>query len=150
MLSLRSAMDRLFDNAFLGTSTEWSASALSLPLDMKETDDEYIVKASLPGLNPDDLEVTFNNGVLIIKGELKEEQETTEARWHLHERRYGSFARSVQVPTTVNSEAIRANFETGVLTLHLPKVEEVKPRKIQISRPEKMIEGKAQEIQAKN
>lgn len=147
MMTLRSAMDRLFDNTFLGAPGEWQAATWSMALDVSENVDEYLVKASLPGINPDDLEVTFNNGVLTIKGEVKEETESKEARWHLRERRYGSFARSVQLPTSINSDAIQASYEAGILTLHLPKVEEAKPRKINIAR---MIEGKIADIKTKN
>jgi len=150
MLTLRSAMDRLFDNAFSGAASDWPANAWNLALDLSETSDEYLVKASLPGMNPDDLEVTFNNGVLTIKGEVKEEQESEGKRWHLRERRWGAFTRSVQLPNNVDGDAIQASYESGVLTLSLPKVEEAKPRKIAITRPEKMIEAKATDIKSKN
>lgn len=155
MLTLRSAMDRWMDNALSGVSTnvstEWAGNTWSVALDVNETADEYIVKASLPGLKPEDLDVTFNNGVLTLKGELKEEQESKEARWHLRERRYGTFTRSIQLPTSINGEAIQASYDAGVLTLVLPKLEEAKPRKIQITHGEnKMIEAKASDIKTRN
>jgi len=150
MLSLRSAMDRLFDNAFVGARGDWEPVNWELALDVSETDDEYLVKASIPGINPDDLEITYSNKVLTIKGEIKQEQEVDEARYHLRERRFGSFARSISLPTMVDNEHIQASYENGVLILHLPKTEEAKPRRIPISSREKMIEGKVTDIKTKN
>ena len=159
MMNLRSAMDRLFDDAFFGSRSNWmersglDASVWDLALDVAETNDEYVVKASLPGMNPDDLDVTLNNNVLTIQGEIKEEKEdkpSDDRRYHLRERRYGSFSRSISLPSTVNADAIQANFEAGVLTLHLPKVEEAKPRRIEVRSGQKMIEGKAVDIASKN
>jgi HSP20 family protein len=141
MLTLRSAMDRLFDNTMMGGQTEWQSGGWSLALDVSESADEYTVKASLPGMDADDLDVTFTNGVLTIKGEIAEEEEKEGSRWHLHERRWGTFSRSVQLPNNVNGDAIQASYDAGVLTLHLPKVEEARPRKIQIGHGEKMLEG---------
>jgi HSP20 family protein len=141
MWTLRNAMDRLFDNA-LTSSFDWPQSeSLSLPLDVVENGDEYVVKASIPGINPDDLEITFTNDTLTIKGEVKKEEETENARYHLRERRYGSFSRSMTLPSGVKANDIHANYEAGILTLHLPKAEEVKPKRIPIH-TQKMIEGK--------
>ena len=150
MMTLRSAMDRLFDNAFVGSRGDWEAVNWELALDVSETGDEYLVKASVPGINPDDLEITYNNKVLTIKGETKHEEEIEETRYHLRERRFGSFARSISLPTMVDSDHIEASYENGVLTLHLPKTEEAKPRRISISSHEKMIEGKVTDIKTKN
>ena len=152
MVTLRSAMDRWFDNAFYGSPLEASTFMEELPLDVAETENEFIVKASLPGMNPDDIDVNFNDKTLTIKGEYKTEEKKDELHYHLHERHYGSFARSVTLPTAVKSDAIEARFEAGVLTLKLPKTEEVKPKRIAIRSGEKpqMIEGKAKEIAGKN
>ena len=152
MMTMRNAMDRWFDNAFFGAPFEAGAFTEELPLDVAETEDEFIVKASLPGINPDDIDINFNDKTLTIKGEYKAETEKDELRYHLHERRYGSFARSVSLPTAVKSDAIEARYEAGVLTLKLPKTEEVKPKRITIHSAEKpqMIEGKAKDIAGKN
>ena len=159
MMTLRSAMDRLFDDTFFGPRSNWmersglDLSSWELALDVAETNDEYVVKASLPGMNPDDLDVTLNNNVLTIQGEITEEKEEKpdeDRRYHLRERRYGSFSRSISLPSTVNADAIQANFEAGVLTLRLPKVEEAKPRRIEVRNGQKMIEGKAVDIASKN
>ena len=153
MMSLRNAMDRLFENAFITPSLGWPQDITwELALDVSETDDEYLVKASLPGVNPDDLDVTLDNNILTIKGEVKEEKEVKEHRYHLRERRTGSFSRSISLPSTVKSEGIEAEYNKGVLTLHLPKAEEAKPKRIQVRAGEapKMIEGKARNILHKN
>jgi len=155
MMTLRSAMDRLFDTAFMGEPGEpgeWSSFADTLPLDVSETEDEYLVKASIPGIKPDDLEITYNSKTLTIKGEFKAEQEKEDVHYHLRERRYGAFARSLTLPAAVISDAIEAKYEAGVLTLKLPKTEEVKPKKITVRSIEapSMIEGKVKEVASKN
>jgi HSP20 family protein len=150
MLAIRSTMDRLLDSAMTGTSTLQPAT-LGLALDVAESENEYVVKASLPGITPEDLEITYTNNTLTIKGEISEEQELEEARYHLRERRYGSFARSITLPAGVDSDKIEANYEAGVLTLRLPKAEEVKPRKIAIKsgNGHKVIEAKASDVTSK-
>ncbi len=152
LMSLRSAMDRLFDSTFLGTPWEGPLFLEELPLDVAETTDAYIVKASIPGINPDDVEVTFSGRTLTIKGEVKSEQEKEDVHYHLRERRYGSFARSLTLPTPVQSDAIEARYEHGVLTLTLPKTEEARPKRITVRREEapQMIEGKVKDIPSKN
>jgi HSP20 family protein len=132
MMTLRSTMDRLFDSALTGRAADWEPAAWNLALDVAETEGEYLVKASLPGIKPEDLEITYTNNTLTIKGEVREDKELDEARYHLRERRYGAFARSITLPAGVESEKIEANYEAGVLKLRLPKAEEVKPKKIAV------------------
>jgi len=136
MLSLREAMDRLFEESFLrpgsfGVSD--SASAM-LPLDMYETENDVVVKAAIPGVKPEDIEVTVTGDLLSIKGEFRAESEVKDEKrnYHRQERRYGSFCRQVTLPAGVNADACAADFENGVLTLTLPKVEEAKVKKVQI------------------
>ena len=100
MVTLRSAMDRLFDSAFLGEDGDWPTFVDSLPLDVAETEDEYVVKASIPGIKPDDLEITYSGKTLTIKGEFKAEEEKEDVHFHLRERRYGAFARSLSLPAS--------------------------------------------------
>lgn len=152
MLSFRREMDRLFDSAFFSPQWEWQTFSGELALDVAEKDDEFVVKASIPGLSPDDLDISFTNRTLTIKGEYKAEDEKEDVQYHLRERRYGSFARSITLPTPVNGDAIQARYDAGVLTLHLPKTEEVKPKRISVSTGEapRMLEGKAKEIASKN
>jgi HSP20 family protein len=139
MITLRNAVDRLFDTAY-GPSTAQPVT-WGLALDVIEQEDEFLVKASVPGINPDDLEITFTDNVLTIKGETKAEEEIKDANYHLRERRFGSFARSISLGSRITADKIQANYENGVLTLHLPKAEEVKPKRIPI-KASKMIEAK--------
>lgn len=141
MTSLRSAMDRLLDRAFIG-EPEWESPRLmSFALDVSESDNEYQVEASLPGIDPEDLEITYTGNTLTIKGETKSESEKEGARYHMRERRFGSFSRSITLPSTVDASKIEANYEKGVLKLQIPKAEEAKPKRIEVKTP-KMIEGK--------
>jgi HSP20 family protein len=148
MLTMRNAMDRLFQSA---ASENWPETSIwSLALDVVEDEDNYVVKASLPGLNPDDLDITFNNDVLTIKAEIKEEKEVEEKRYHLRERRFGTFMRSLTLPTHINGDAISAAFDSGVLTLTLPKAEEAKPKRIAVTSGARVIEAKTSDIKTKN
>jgi HSP20 family protein len=141
MITLRNAVDRLFDTTF-APSVNGQPVTWGLALDVLEQEDEFLVKASVPGINPDDLEITFTDNVLTIKGETKAEEEVKEANYHLRERRYGVFTRSLSLGSRITADKIQANYENGVLTLHLPKAEEDKPKRIAI-KPSKMIEAKA-------
>jgi HSP20 family protein len=151
MMSLRNAMDRMFDDPFFGLRSDWGEQVnWGLALDVAETEDNFVVKASLPGIKPDDLDITYNNNTLTIKGQVQEEKDSEERHYHLRERRYGSFTRSITLPGSVKADAIEANYDSGVLTLTLPKVEEAKPRRIAVKQVAKMIEGKVKDIASKN
>jgi len=139
---LRQSMDRMFDQFFWAPRAIWQ-SEMDVALDVAESPDEFIVKASLPGIKPEDIDITFTERTLTIKGEVKGDEETKDARYYLRERWSGSFARSIQLPAQVQSDNIQATFDSGVLTLRLPKVEEVKPKRIEVhSVSPKVIEGK--------
>ena len=133
MLSLRNVVDRLFDSGLGQMENSTRPLAWGLPLDVVETDEAFIVKASIPGINPDQVEVTFTDNVLTLKGEVKAEQEVRETRYHLRERRFGSFARSITLGARIDGDKIQAEYEHGVLTLTLPKAEELKPRRITVN-----------------
>jgi HSP20 family protein len=145
MLNLRRTVDRLFDN--VSTDHEWQPTQWGLAVDVVENKDDFVVKASVPGINPDDLDVSYVDDTLTIKGETKEDKEVNEKQYYLRERRYGSFARSIHLPTKIKGDAIEASYQSGVLTLRLPKAEEVKPKRIAIKidnhADQKMIEGKS-------
>jgi len=131
MMTLREAMDHLFDDAFTRPLTirdGWSAPAI----DMYQTDDEIVVKASLPGVKADDVQINVSGEVLTIKGESKQMEEKNEKSWHMREQRWGSFERSVALPTEVVSDKAKAEFENGILVITLPKAEELKPKTISI------------------
>ena len=132
IMTLREAMERLFDDAFtrpFSMRDGWSAPAI----DMYQTDDEIVVKASLPGIKSDEVQINITGDVLTLKGEVKHEEESQEKAWHIREQRWGSFQRSVALPTNVVADKARAEFENGILTITLPKAEEVKPKTITIN-----------------
>ena len=131
MMTLREAMDRLFDDAFtrpLSLRDGWSVPAI----DMYQTDDEIVVKAALPGIKADEVQINITGEVLTLKGEMKHEEEKKEKAWHIREQRWGAFERSVILPTDVVADKAKADFEHGILTITLPKAEEVKPKTITV------------------
>lgn len=133
MNALRRAVGRLFDEPFeTRFPIPWRLDEFDLTVDVAEDENAYIVKASMPGVKPEEVEVTLQNNVLVLKGEAKADKEINEERYHLRERRYGSFMRSLTMPTNVNADTIEAKHEDGVLTVRLPKTEEGKPRKIAV------------------
>lgn len=135
MTSLREAMDSLFENALVGPAAGTErAGEWGLPLDVTENENEFVVKASVPGIQPEDIDVTVHGEVLTIRGEMKQEQERNNERYHLRERRFGTFTRSVSLPAAVKTDRVEADYTNGVLTLTLPKTEEVKPKRIEIKR----------------
>ena len=151
MVSLRDVMDQLFENALVGfgpSGGNQGRSGWYVPVDVTETDDSFVVEASLPGLNPDDLNITVQENVLTIAGEAGGENEKKEQRYHLRERRWGSFSRSITLPTVVNASDVQAEYTNGVLRLTLPKAEEAKPKRIQIKAggQQRMIEGSSQRV----
>ncbi|HEV3168370.1 MAG TPA: Hsp20/alpha crystallin family protein [Isosphaeraceae bacterium] len=134
MVSLRDAMNSLFQESFvrpLGMLAE-SGPAI-LPLDISENENEFIVKASLPGMRPEDVQITVHGDTVTIRGEMKDEEEKKDDHYHLRERRYGQFQRTVSLSTPVSADKAKAHFENGVLTLTLPKSEEAKPKQIKIN-----------------
>ena len=106
--------------------------AALLPLDIAETEDEFIVKASLPGVRPEDVHITAHGDTLTIRGEMKAEEEKKGEHYHLRELRQGHFQRTVTLSTPISADKAQAQFENGVLTLKLPKAEESKPKEIKI------------------
>ena len=147
MLSWNRAMERMLDNFYRDRDLSFGEPLnLRMPLDVIETDDEFIVKADVAGIDPENIEITYTDNNLSLKGEIKEErEESEEGRYHLRERCYGTFSRTISMPGSVDIENIAAETENGVLKIHLPKVEEVKPRKIEIKGAQKqdVIEGKS-------
>ena len=132
MMTLREAMDRLFDDAFT-RPLSLSASAWSIPaVDMYQTENEVVVKAALPGIKADEVQINVTGELLTLKGEVKQENETKEKAYHIREQRWGSFERSLGLPTQVVADKAKAEFENGVLTIRLPKAEEVNPKSITI------------------
>jgi HSP20 family protein len=134
MMTLRDAMDRLFDDAF---TRPWSLHngerGMGLPaVDMYQTDDDVVVQVAIPGIKPEDVQISVTGDTLNIKGASKEESNTKEKAYHIREQRWGSFERTLSLPTAVKSDKAAAEFENGVLTVTLPKAEVVKPKMITI------------------
>ncbi len=130
-LTMRDVIDRLFDDVFarqFGAIREFGYPAM----DMYQTENEVVVKATLPGVKAEDLQVSITGDVLTLRGEVKQDSEVKEANYHLKERSFGSFSRSVSLPVPVVADKAKAEFENGVLTLVLPKAEEVKPKTITV------------------
>ena len=130
---MRQEMDRFWDT-FMPTvfkktedSGEWLPS-----LDVSETKNEIVVKAEVPGMDPKDIDISLSNGTLTIKGEKKQEREEKEEDYHLVERSYGSFMRSIMLPTEVKQDKINASYKNGVLKVILPKSEEAKKKEVKI------------------
>ena len=101
-------------------------------VDLYQTEDEVVVKATLPGLEPDDLDIQITGDLLNIRGEIKHEVEEKEAKYHLREHRYQSFARSLTLPAMVVADKAKAEMKNGILILTLPKAEEAKPKTISV------------------
>ena len=132
-LSLRDMMDRFFDYGMLNPSLAWRGFGdETLAMDMVETADALVIKAVVPGIKPEDINISVTGDTLTIQGEIKEEQETQEHSIHVQERRYGRFSRSVNLPTAVVADRADAQFEQGILTLTLPKAEDAKPKVITV------------------
>ena len=134
MVTLREAMDRLLEDSVVRPRGGLAPSEglATLALDVFESVDDVTVKASLPGITPQEVDISITGDVLTIKGEKSEEKEEKQGNYHLRERRYGAFQRSVSLPAAVQADKADAIFENGVLTLTLPKVEEIKPKSIKI------------------
>ncbi len=134
MTSLRDAMNRLVDTSMVPWSIFGDGGAMTFPpVDMSETENEYIIEASLPGIKPDEVKISLQNNVLTIEGERKEERERKEGERTIYrEHRYGSFTRSFSLPSPVEADKAEARFENGVLRLILPKAESSKPKQIHV------------------
>ena len=134
MMTLREAMDRLFDDAFTNSLSMRDGRSASTPaVDMYQTDDELVVRASLPGIKADEVQINITGDVLTLKGEVKHEEEKNDKTWHIREQRWGSFQRSVALPTNVVSDKAKAEFENGILIITLPKAQEVRPKTITVN-----------------
>jgi len=132
MISLRDAMDRLFDESFVRPLGPRALAGAGLAVDIEETADDYIVKASLPGLKAEDLNIHIVGDRVTISGEVREEKKEEKPNYLLQERRFGSFSRTLALPVAVDADKAEAALDNGVLTLRIPKAEEVKPKSIKV------------------
>jgi HSP20 family protein len=131
--TLQDQINRLFNDTFERSSDDSSLSAWAPSVDIYETEHELVVKADLPDIDPKDLDIRVENNILTIRGERKFEKKVNEENYLRVERSYGSFARSFTLASTVNSDAIKAEYQNGVLTLTVPKREEAKPKQIKVN-----------------
>jgi HSP20 family protein len=127
-------MDQLFEESVVQPGVNWMAPVGegTLAVDMYETDDAVVVKSAIPGIKAEDLDISVTGDTLTIKGETKTDEEVKEENYLYRERRYGSFCRALSIPVPVVTNKADAEFENGVLTLTLPKAEEVKPKAIKV------------------
>jgi HSP20 family protein len=132
LVTLRQAMDRLFDDTVFRPYQALGSGDARLPLDVRTTQDALHVTASLPGFKPEDVEITIENGTLTIRAEDRSERTEEQAGWVVREIARGSVMRSVTLPTGLEADKAEATFENGILKLRLPKAEQVKPRQIRI------------------
>lgn len=133
IFDLQKEINRMFDRFFRGfEDEEIRVVSWSPRVDISETNDEYIVRAEIPGVSKDDVKITIKDDILTISGEKKQEKETKGENFHRVERVYGSFSRSFVLPGSVKVDKVEAKFKDGVLTIKLPKVEEAKPKEIEI------------------
>jgi HSP20 family protein len=130
--SFQDQVNRLFHDAFEATD-QASLTTWAPAVDIFENEQELVVKADLPDVKPEDLDIRFENNVLTIRGERKFEKKENENNYLRVERTYGAFGRSFSLANTVNAEAIKAEYKNGVLELHIPKREEAKPKQIKVN-----------------
>lgn len=132
-LNFQDQVNRLFDTSFRVRPEESALTAWSPAVDIYETENELILKADVPDINEKDLDVRVENNMLSIRGERKFEQKVKEENYLRVERSYGAFSRSFSLPNTVNTEAIKAEYKNGVLTVELPKRVEAKPKQVKVN-----------------
>jgi HSP20 family protein len=131
MMSVGDLMGQAFDD-FFSRSTSTIDRYVVLDLDMAETEDDVVVQAAIPGVKPDEINISVSGDTLTIRGEVKEDDELEENNYHIREMRRGSVTRSVLLPSKVIADKAKAEFENGILKLTLPKAEEVKPKTISV------------------
>jgi HSP20 family protein len=129
MTTLRDAMNQLLTESFV-RPRGW-AGAAQVPLDLYETEDEYVAKLAVPGLKPDNFEITMQQNLLNIRGHTQTEQQQS-VRYHVQEQRFGDFNRTIQFPTAVDAGKIQASLADGIVTIRVPKAEAAKPKRITV------------------
>lgn len=131
VINLRTELDKVFGDLF-GLSTDSTFDSWAPAVDIAENENEFIVKAEIPGLKQEDIKVTLKNDALTISGEKQQEKEDKHKNYHRIERSYGSFNRSFYLPSKVVEEKIKATYKNGLLEIVIPKSEETKPKEIAI------------------
>jgi HSP20 family protein len=134
-------MNRLWRDLGHGGGEEGNVESWAIPLDVVQQGDNIVVKATVPGVNPEDIDVSIENDVLTIKGHTKEEREHQEGNYLMRERRSGSFYRALRLPETVNTDQAHPSYEHGVLTITIPKAESKKAKQLKVSVGDRELEG---------
>jgi len=133
IMSLRDAMNKLFEESAIKPSGfTLEIGTASIPIDMYQTQNEIMVKAAIPGVKPEEVDISITEQILTIKVEVKEEKEFKEKDYLHKENRHGTMSRSIHLPVEVKAESAHAVFENGMLTLNIPKAESTKPKRIKI------------------
>ena len=133
MGDIQTEMNRVFDSFVERPATMAAGKRMWLPaVDVRETNDDFVLSFDIPGVTEKDVQLTITGDLLTVRGERCVPREVSEDSYHRVERIYGKFERSVQLPMTVQTDKVRANYRDGVLEVKLPKAEEVKPREIKI------------------
>jgi len=130
--NLRSAVDQVFGDFMGRTGTAQSFTGVYPPLNITETEDDLVVRAELPGIDPKEIDISATTDSLTLRGERKVVSVGEEANYHQTEREFGTFRRVINLPTKINTDKINASYKNGILTVTLPKAEEVKPKQIVI------------------
>ncbi|MGB9720868.1 MAG: Hsp20/alpha crystallin family protein [bacterium] len=132
LMSLREDMDRLF-NTFFGKHMVEQTEGIWVPvIDIEEDNDNFIVKAELPGLKKEDVKIAVRGNLLTVSGERKQEEETRNKTYHRIERSYGKFSRTISLPSEIDANKIKAVYKDGILHITLPKPETMKPKEIEV------------------
>ena len=130
---MQRAMSRLFDESWIRPANDWMRTTVGfLPVDMYQTEEEIRIKATMPGVATEDMDINVTGEILTIRGEVKREEESEDGSYTNQERYHGVFQRSLLLPTMVVADKAETIYEHGVLTITLPKVEEAKPRTIKV------------------
>ena len=134
LFDLHNQVDQLFQSLAEPAKTNAGATEfMNLPIDIGQTDGEFVIEASVPGFKPEEVEVTFEDGVLTIKGERREQQEKKEGHYVRRERRMASVYRQIGLPAEVRADEIRASFENGVLRITVPRAKKAEPKRIPVT-----------------
>ncbi len=131
-LSLQDEMNRMFDSLLRSSTVPQSSTDWYPVCDVRETENEFLVRAELPGVAKNDVKINMVNNTLVLRGEKKQETEEKKGNWHHVERAYGTFERTFTLPSHVVAEKIKARFQDGILQIVIPKADEARPREIQI------------------
>ena len=134
LVSLREAMNQLFEDSIVrpGSGGIVPQVGAKLAVDVYETDNSVVVKSAIPGVDPSDIDISIQNDTLTIKGETKMEEEVAEANYVVREHHYGAFSRTLSIPVSIKADEAEAEFQDGILTLTLPKADELKPKAIKV------------------